>query len=104
MSYNMMIGYDIYDRFTIEHFPLRQSMILTTSFFCSRQYTAVQLVAKKSGNENFPNVNLILSVCQLIVYLTIPCNGLKRPILDKKFQSRDFCVEGSFVLHAETQF
>jgi hypothetical protein len=28
-----MIGYDIYDRFTMEHFPLRQSMILTTSFF-----------------------------------------------------------------------
>jgi hypothetical protein len=34
----MMIGYDIYDRFTVEHFPLRQSMILTLSFFCSRQY------------------------------------------------------------------
>jgi hypothetical protein len=33
MSYNLMIGYDIYDRFTMEHFPLRQSMILTTSFF-----------------------------------------------------------------------
>jgi hypothetical protein len=33
MSYNMMIGYDIYDRFTIEHFPLCQIMILTTSFF-----------------------------------------------------------------------
>jgi hypothetical protein len=29
----MMIGYDIYDRFTVEHFPLRQSMILTTFFF-----------------------------------------------------------------------
>jgi hypothetical protein len=29
----MMIGYDIYDRFTMEHFPLGQSMILTTSFF-----------------------------------------------------------------------
>jgi hypothetical protein len=29
----MMIGYDIYDRFTMEHFRLRQSMILTTSFF-----------------------------------------------------------------------
>jgi hypothetical protein len=26
MSYNMMIGYDIYDRFAMEHFPLRQSM------------------------------------------------------------------------------
>jgi hypothetical protein len=38
MSYNMMIGYDIYDRFTMEHFLLCQSMILTTSFFCSRQY------------------------------------------------------------------
>jgi hypothetical protein len=33
----------------------------------------VQLVTKKkTGNENFPNVNLILSICQLIVYLTIP--------------------------------
>jgi hypothetical protein len=30
--------YDIYDRFTMEHFPLCQSMALTTSFFCSRQY------------------------------------------------------------------
>jgi hypothetical protein len=29
----MKIGYEIYDRFTVEHFPLRQSMILTTSFF-----------------------------------------------------------------------
>jgi hypothetical protein len=29
MSYNRMIGYDIYDRFTMEPFPLRQSMILT---------------------------------------------------------------------------
>jgi hypothetical protein len=29
----MMIGYDIYDRVTMKHFPLRQSMILTTSFF-----------------------------------------------------------------------
>jgi hypothetical protein len=28
----MMIGYDIYDRFTMEHFPLRQSMILNMDF------------------------------------------------------------------------
>jgi hypothetical protein len=33
MAYNMIIGYDIYDRFTMEHFLLCQSMILTTSFF-----------------------------------------------------------------------
>jgi hypothetical protein len=32
----------------------------------------IQLVSKKSGNENFPDVNLVLSICQLIVYLTIP--------------------------------
>jgi hypothetical protein len=25
------------------------------------------VVAKKTGNENFPNVNLVLSICQLIV-------------------------------------
>jgi hypothetical protein len=36
MSYNMMIGYDIYDRFTMEHFLLCQS-----SFFCSRQYLPI---------------------------------------------------------------
>jgi hypothetical protein len=29
----MMIGYDVYDRFTMEHFPLCQIMILTTIFF-----------------------------------------------------------------------
>jgi hypothetical protein len=36
IQHNNRLCYDIYDRFTIlEHFPLRQSMILTTSFFCS---------------------------------------------------------------------
>jgi hypothetical protein len=36
MSYDIMIGYDFYDHFTMEHFTLRQSMILTTSFFFAR--------------------------------------------------------------------
>jgi hypothetical protein len=36
MSYNMMIGYDIYDRFTIEHFLLLQKMTLTIKIYCSR--------------------------------------------------------------------
>jgi hypothetical protein len=35
-------------------------------------YAFIQLVAKKTGNENFPNVNLVLSICQLIVHWTIP--------------------------------
>jgi hypothetical protein len=43
----MMIDYDIYDHFTMEHFPLRQSMILTTSFFCSRQYFYIHLLKIK---------------------------------------------------------
>jgi hypothetical protein len=42
----MMIGYDIYDRFTVEHFPLRQSMILTTSFFL--RATVYTMAGKKS--------------------------------------------------------
>jgi hypothetical protein len=36
MSYNMMIGYDIYDCFTMEHFRLRQRMTLTIKIYCSR--------------------------------------------------------------------
>jgi hypothetical protein len=32
----MIIGYDIYNRFTKEHFPWHQSMILTPSFFFAR--------------------------------------------------------------------
>jgi hypothetical protein len=38
MSYNMMIGYDVYDCFTMEHFRLRQRMTLTTKIYCSRLY------------------------------------------------------------------
>jgi hypothetical protein len=34
----MMIGYDIYDCFTMEHFRLRQRMTLTTKIYCLRLY------------------------------------------------------------------
>jgi hypothetical protein len=34
----MMIGYDIYDRFTMKHFRLHQRMTLTTKIYCSRLY------------------------------------------------------------------
>jgi hypothetical protein len=36
-----MIGYDIYDRFMMEHFPLCQIMILTTSFFFARDSNTI---------------------------------------------------------------
>jgi hypothetical protein len=35
---------------------------------CKTMYSWLQ---KKTESENFPNVNLVLSICQLIVYLTI---------------------------------
>jgi hypothetical protein len=34
MSHNMMIGYEVYDRFTMEHFTLRQRMTLTIKIYC----------------------------------------------------------------------
>jgi uncharacterized protein (DUF2225 family) len=37
--------------------------------FCSIRYSWLQ---KKTGKENFPNVNLVWSICQFNVYLTIP--------------------------------
>jgi hypothetical protein len=46
MSYNMMIGYE--DRFIIEHFPLRQSMILTISFFFARDSTFIRNCCESS--------------------------------------------------------
>jgi hypothetical protein len=46
MSYNMMIGYDIYDCFTMEHLRLHQRMTLTTKMYCSRLY----IFAASSGS------------------------------------------------------
>jgi hypothetical protein len=77
MSYNMMIGYDIYDRFTMEHILLCQSMILRTSFFLlatvSRSllhsYTAVQ---KNRGHLFF--AVLRPSRLVLIFYLSVSNN------------------------------
>jgi hypothetical protein len=49
MSYNVMIGYDIYDCFTMEHFRLRQRMTLTIKIYCLRLY----LFIKKARKENW---------------------------------------------------
>jgi hypothetical protein len=38
MPFNMMIGYDVDDRFTMEHFPLRQRVTLATKIYCWRLY------------------------------------------------------------------
>jgi hypothetical protein len=73
MTINVMQHVIGYIRFALEHLPLCQRITLPTKIYCSLLLSKiVQLVAKKSGNEHFPNVNLILSICKLIVYLTIP--------------------------------
>jgi hypothetical protein len=64
MSSKLMIGYDIYDRFTMEHFPLRQNMILTTSFFL---LATVQLRTRNFRrqiyvNSKYVNVSHALSL------------------------------------------
>jgi hypothetical protein len=54
MSYNMMIGYE--DRFIIEHFPLRQSMILTISFFLLATVRSFEIVANRQ-NQSYCHLN-----------------------------------------------
>jgi hypothetical protein len=46
------------------------NLIINFDFFKVLETTYSLL--QKTGNENFPNVNVVLSICQLIVYLTIP--------------------------------
>jgi hypothetical protein len=50
MLYNMMVGYDVYDCFTMEHFRLRQRMTLTIKIYCSRLYIQS---AQKCGSKFF---------------------------------------------------
>jgi hypothetical protein len=64
----MMIGYDIYDRFTMEHFPLRQSIILTTSFFFARDSTS------KSSVIIF--IEILFKVDVISKLLTSQCTSL----------------------------
>jgi hypothetical protein len=58
------------DRFEASSGHVFRGMYLSVIYRYSR-YPALQTVKysgckKKTGNENFPNVNLILSLCQLI--------------------------------------
>jgi hypothetical protein len=51
MSYIMMIGYEIYDRFTTKHFTSRQRITLTTKIYCSRLYTIFEKVIDQLTNK-----------------------------------------------------
>jgi hypothetical protein len=45
---------------------------MNTRYFSIKTIHMYSWLQKKTENENFPNVNLVLSICQLIVYLTNP--------------------------------
>jgi hypothetical protein len=45
----MMIGYDIWDCFTMEHFQLPQRMTLTTKIYCSRLWVHTYTGCPKNG-------------------------------------------------------
>jgi hypothetical protein len=61
MSYNMMIGYDIYGRFTMEHFLLPQRMTLMTKIYCSRLYSWLQKKMETVGIKltHFYNFSIV---------------------------------------------
>jgi hypothetical protein len=62
----MMIGYDIYDRFTIEHFPFCQRMILTTSL-------TVHTVESRMQNVLIVNVTKKLFVMFMSEFCNLHC-------------------------------
>jgi hypothetical protein len=41
-------------------------------FFDLKSIKHTAELKKKTGNEIFPNVNLVLNICELIVYLAVP--------------------------------
>jgi hypothetical protein len=51
MSYNVVIGYDIYDCFTMEHFRLRQRMTLTIKIYCSRLYIIKKIMIRLGNTK-----------------------------------------------------
>jgi multisubunit Na+/H+ antiporter MnhC subunit len=56
----MMIGYDIYFRFTMEHFPLCQSLILTTIFFLLATVpTCLKILLKPNRQQHCMSILVI---------------------------------------------
>jgi hypothetical protein len=69
MSYNMMIGYDIYDCFTMEHFLLYQSMIQAYFTFFNSTLTVLPEIPclelyKEDREINVCSMSVCVSVAQ----------------------------------------
>jgi hypothetical protein len=92
----------------LTHFYMKVC-IMGESLSLSLSFTSLpQMKQKIKKLYNYLFIIMITSTNIHIYYLFImrvqlkSCNGLKRPFLAKKSQSRDF--EGSFALRAEKQF
>jgi hypothetical protein len=55
----------------------------------------LQLNSENTGNEMFPNVNLVLNICQLIVYLTVPLPSRTQSLKAAIVFDRDVTVKAS---------
>jgi hypothetical protein len=88
MSYNMMIGYDIYDCFTMEHFRLRQRMTLTTKIYCSRLY--IHGKKKQFKNRVFygANINRYINTITIEINLTIIYFNIDQPF-SSRFRTKN---------------
>jgi hypothetical protein len=90
-----MIGYDIFDRFTVEQFPLRQRMTLTTKIYCSRLYRVSEVLppARLTLLKNYETLGLHsldirLQMC--VINFPLSLNSvikIKKSILSKNFFS-----------------
>jgi hypothetical protein len=76
----MMIGYDIFDRFTMEHFPLCQNIILTPSFFLLATVSIYLYIRMKKNTikiRNSQNNNskfiFILYIIFIFIYTPESC-------------------------------
>jgi hypothetical protein len=73
----MMIGYDIYDCFTIGHFRLRQRMTFTTKIYYSRLYKHKihsRCFDIMGGHENFA-FSLVVKVSAELGYVFLSNNS-----------------------------
>jgi hypothetical protein len=75
----MIIGYDIFDRFTMEHFPLCQNIILTASFFLLatvRIYLYIRMKKNTIKIRNSQNNNskfiFILYIIFIFIFIYTP--------------------------------
>jgi hypothetical protein len=80
----MMIGYDIYECFIIEHFRLSQRMTLTPKIYCSRLYTRKMFISRfffdqlyqLSRAVKITGIREVRFINQTILTKSV-CNGFK---------------------------